>query len=121
MYIRMKTSKKAKYPTIQIVEGYREGNKVRQHIVAHLGVVKNKEDLKTLKNLAEKLIQRLEQEGLEVDPKIEIQKIRHEKTVYNGFRIVVAKLLAITGLDKTIQSAQGKHSFDLQEIIQLIL
>ena len=113
MYIRMKTSKKAKYPTLQIVEGYREGDKVRQRTVAHLGVVKSKEDLKKLKDLADKLIQRLEQEGLEVDPKVELQKLRHEKTVYDGFGTVVEKLIALTGLDTVIQSAQGKHSFNL--------
>jgi hypothetical protein len=38
----MKTSKKAKYPTMQIVEGVRENGKVKQRTVAHLGVVKGK-------------------------------------------------------------------------------
>ena len=47
MYIRLKYSKKAKYPTMQIVEGVREGTKVRQRTVAHLGVVKGKKDLET--------------------------------------------------------------------------
>jgi hypothetical protein len=65
----MKTSKKAKYPTLQIVEGYRVGDKVRQRTVAHLGVIKSKKDLENLKDLADKLIQRLEQEGLQIDPK----------------------------------------------------
>lgn len=121
MYIRMKTSKKAKYPTLQIVEGYREGDKVLQRTIAHLGVVKNKEDMRKLKDLAEKLIQRLEKEGLEVDPKVEIQKLKHEQTIYDGFAVVVNRLMAITGLDKIIQSAQGKHHFDIQKIINLIL
>jgi transposase len=121
MYIRTKTSKKAKYPTLQIVEGYREGGKVRQRTVAHLGVVKNKGDLLRLKDLADKLIQRLEQEGLEIDPKVEVRKLKHEQTIYDGFGIVVNRLMAMTGLDTIIQLAQGKHQFDLQEIIQLIL
>jgi len=56
MYIRMKTSKKAKYPTLQIVEGVRDGKNVKQRTVAHLGVVKSQKDLRRLKDLADKLI-----------------------------------------------------------------
>ncbi|WP_238578386.1 hypothetical protein [Neochlamydia sp. TUME1] len=56
MYIRMKTSKKAKYPTLQVVEGVREGKKVKQRTIAHLGMIKSQQDLQRLKNLADKLI-----------------------------------------------------------------
>jgi transposase len=121
MYIRMKYSKKAKHPTIQIVESVREGRKVKQLTVAHLGVVKNQKDLQRLKNLADKLIQRLEKEGLEVISKIEINKLKHKKTIYNGFGLVVDRLMDILGFAKIIQSAQGRHQFDLEEIIKLIL
>lgn len=121
MYIRMKTSKKAKYPTLQIVEGIREGKIVRQRTVAHLGVVKSQKDLQRLKNLADKLIQRLEKEGLEIDPKVEVKELKHKKTVYDGFGLVVDRLMNITGFNKIIQSAQGKNKFDLEEIIKLIL
>lgn len=121
MYIRMKTSKKAKYPTLQIVEGIREGKKVRQRTVAHLGVIKSKKDLERLKDLADKLIQRLEKEGLEIDPKVELKTLQHKKTIYDGFGIVVDRLMSTSGFSKIIQSAQGKHKFNLEEIIKLIL
>lgn len=78
MYIRMKTSKKAKYPTLQIVEGIREGKKVKQRTVAHLGVIKSQKDLQRLQKLAEKLIERPEKEGLEITPKVDINKLRHK-------------------------------------------
>ena len=80
----MKTSKKAKFPTLQIVEGLREGKKVKQRTVAHLGVVKNQKDLQRLKKLADKLIERLEKEGLKIDPKVELKSLKHKKTVYDG-------------------------------------
>ena len=96
-------------------------DEVRQRTVAHLGVVKNKKDLERLKDLADKLIERLEKEGLEIDPKVEVKKLRHKQTVYDGFGIVVDKLMALTGFGKVIQSAQGKHQFNLQEVITLIL
>ena len=117
----MKTSKKAKYPTLQIVEGVREGKKVKQRTVAHLGVVKSQKDLQRLKNLAEKLIQRLEKEGLEIAPKVQVDNLRHKKTVYDGFGLAVDQLMDLTGFSKVIRSAQGKHQFNLEEIIKLIL
>jgi transposase len=121
MYIRMKTSKRAKYPTIQIVEGVREGKKVKQRTVAHLGVVKNQRDLQKLKNLAEKLIERLEKEGLDVTPKVELNKLSHKETIYDGFGLVVDRLMDLTGFSKLIRSVQGKRQYDLEEIIKLIL
>jgi transposase len=121
MYIRMKTSKKAKYPTMQIVESFREGKKIKQRTVAHLGVVKDQDDLKRLKQLADRLIERLEKEGLQIPLKSEIQELKHKKTVYDGFSIVVDRLMDITGLNKIIQSAQGRRRFNLEEIVRLIL
>jgi transposase len=121
MYIRLKTSKKAKYPTLQIVEGIRDGKKVRQRTIAHLGVIKGQEDLKRLKALAEKLIRRLEQEGLEYNPKIEINKLLHQKTIYDGFSMVTERLMNLCGFSQSIKQAQGKKSFDLEEIVKLII
>ncbi len=66
MYIRLKHSKKAKYPTMQIVEGVRDEKKVLQRTVAHLGVVKGQKDLQKLKKLADNLIEKLEKEGLNI-------------------------------------------------------
>lgn len=117
----MKTSKKAKYPTMQIVESFREGKKIKQRTVAHLGVVKNQQDLQKLKKLADRLIERLEKEGLKIDPKVEIQELRHKQTVYNGFGMVVDKLMDLTGFNRILQRAQGKHRFDIAEIVHLIL
>lgn len=121
MYIRFKTSKKAKYPTVQIVEGVREGKKVRQRTIAHLGVVKNQKDLQRLKKLADNIIQRIEKEGFPIDPKVEIAALKHQKTTYDGFGIVVDQLMKLSGFNTIIQSAQGKHKFNVEEIIKLIL
>lgn len=121
MYIRMKTSKKAKYPTMQIVEGIREGKKVRQRTIAHLGVIKDKSDLERLKNLANNLIQKLEKEGLETDPRVELSMLKHQKTIYDGFPTVINRLMNLTSLDKIVESAQGKRKFNLNEVIKLVL
>jgi transposase len=121
MYIRLKTSKKAKYPTMQIVEGVRDGKKVRQRTVAHLGVVKGQKDLQRLKKLADNIIQRLEKEGLPIDPKVEISALKHKKTIYDGFGIVVENLMDAAGFSNIIQTVQGRHKFNVEEIVKLIL
>lgn len=121
MYIRLKTSKKAKHPTLQIVEGFRKGDKVLQRTVAHLGVIKSQQDLERLKDLADKLIQRLEKEGLKIDPKVEVRKLRHKRTVYDGFKTAVDRLMDLIGFSAITRSAQGRHQFDLEETIKLIL
>lgn len=121
MYVRLKTSKKAKYPTLQIVKGVRIGKTVKQQTIAHLGVIKGKKDLQKLFKLAENLIQRLEKEGLEIDPRIQVKRLLHKATVYDGFGIVVDQLMQLSGLSSIIQNISGRHRFDLVEIIKLII
>lgn len=117
----MKTSKKARFPTIQIVRGVRDGKKVRQETVAHLGVVKGQKDLEKLRLLAENLLARLEKEGLEIDPKIRIKQLMHKMTVYDGFGLVVDQFMQMTGFSDVIKKAQGRRQFDLEETVKLII
>jgi hypothetical protein len=121
MYTRLTHSKKARHPVLQIVKGVREGKKVKQQIVASLGVIKSKKDLLKLSQLAENLIQKLEQHGLPKDNRVRLQDLVHKMTTYDGFGLVVNKLLDLTGFSKVIREAQGKNSFDLEEIIKLII
>lgn len=121
MYIRLTNSKKSKNPTLQIVEGVREGKKVKQKIIASLGVIKEPKDLEKLRKLADHLIQRLEKEGLPPDGKIDLKKLIHKETTYDGFGMAIHRLMQLSGFSDVIQSAQGKNSFDLEEVIKLIL
>ena len=100
MYVRLKTSKKSKNSTLQIVEGIRKGKKVKQRVVASLGVVADQNNLKKLLKLAESLVRKIEEQGLPVPPKVELNKLFHTMTVYDGFGIVVNKLMELTGFSK---------------------
>ena len=121
MYIRLKYSKKAKHPTMQIVEGVREGDKVKQKTIAHLGVIKDQRDLEKLKKLADNLIARLEKEGLPSDGKIKVQDLLHQKTIYDGFNMTVDKLMELVGFSQLLKKAQGRRQFNVLEIVKLIL
>lgn len=121
MYTRLTHSKKARHPILQIVKGIREGKKVRQQIVASLGVIRSPKDLFKLSKLAQNLIHKLEEQGLPKDPKVQVQDLLHQSTMYDGFGRVVDKLMSLTGFSKVIGEAQGKNGFDLEEIIKLII
>lgn len=121
MYVRLKTSKKSRNSTLQIVEGVREGKKVKQRVVASLGVVTDQNNLKKLLKLAESLVRKIEEQGFPVSPKVDLNKLFHTMTVYDGFGTVVNKLMELTGLAKIIREAQGKNQFDLEEAVKLII
>ena len=105
MYIRMTKSKKSKHPTIQIVQGVREGKKVKQKIIASLGVIKGPRDLEKLGKLADHLIQKLEKEGLPDTGKVDMRSLVHHKTTYDGFGLVVDRLMQLSGLSEVINKA----------------
>lgn len=123
MYVRLKTSKKAKNPTIQIVEGFREGKKVKQRTIASLGVCKGPEDKKRLLQLAESLIRRLDRMEISTSElnKVDIQALKHQETVYDGNRIVTEKLFDLIGFSKMIESVNGRQSYNVLDIVTLIV
>jgi transposase len=121
MYIRLTKSKKSKHPTLQIIQGVRQGAKVKQKIVASLGVIKSKEDLVKISKLAENLVRRLEKEGVAFSNKIRLEDLIHKQTVYDGFGLVVDKLMQLTGFSDVIGQVQGKKDFDVTKIVMLTI
>lgn len=121
MYVRLKTSKKAKHPTLQIVEGIRKGKKVLQRTVASLGVIKNQKDLVKFWKLAENLIEKLKQQGMSIENKVRISALKHKATVYDGFGQVVDLLMRMAEFSDVLKNAQGKKRFDVEEAIKLII
>lgn len=122
MFVRLKSSKTSKHPTFQIVEGVRDGNKVRQKVVASLGVVKDTSDMKKLHTLAKNLILKLRQQGFAAEDKtLDFSKLIHKKTLFNGFQIVTDKLMDLVGFSAIAMRAQGKNQFNVEEILKLIV
>lgn len=62
MYVRVKSSKDSPRKKVQIVQSTRNGSKVSQVIVRHVGVAETPEEEKALRDLADVIIHRMEAE-----------------------------------------------------------
>lgn len=121
MFVRLKSSKSSRHPSLQIVEGMRVGKTVKQRVVASLGVVNDPKNLQKLLRMAESLIQKIKEQGISVEPKVEISKLLHTSTQYDGFATVVGQLMDLTGFSEVMREAQGRRRFNLEETVELII
>ena len=60
MYIRIKKTKNSPRKTVQIVAGFRKGNKVTQKTVRYIGVAQDDKELELLLELAETIKAKME-------------------------------------------------------------
>ena len=147
MFVRFNTSPKTKNPIVQVVESYRDNEKVRQRIVASFGAAKSKDDLDRLQALANDFLGKIETErqkrrsssplflahGFDttanqtkygsqpsatlVDPRF----LAHRETVFDGFEQVVSALLKTAGFNSILSTVAGRQSFALEDIVKLLL
>lgn len=121
MYVRLKSSKQSRHQTLQIVESIRSGAKVKQRVVASLGIIEDEKNLKNLYRLTEHLIRKIKDQGFKIPEKIEWQKLKHTLTAYDGFGLVVNELFKKVGFSEILRSAQKHLSFDFEEVVKLML
>ena len=62
MFVRVKDTPNSPRQSVQIVESWREGSKVRQRIVRHVGIAADNQDLEYLKSLAELIKAKIEEQ-----------------------------------------------------------
>lgn len=139
MFVRLTKSKTSKNPTVQIVESYREGKKVRQRVISSLGVVRSDEDRERLVNVGHALINKLRSEakgqlGLpgierEVVPPLKKREFVHPKNLVHvrdipcGFEDVYGSLFEKIGFDGLLGEIDlnSRRDFSVREIIRLIV
>jgi transposase len=82
MFIRIKPTAKPNKKKIQICESIRQGSKVKQVIVRHVGIAHNEKELESLKRLGKTLIAQIreEREGPYLFPMPPIDEILREKS-----------------------------------------
>ena len=82
MFVRVKTTPNSPKKAVQIVESFRQDNKVRQRILRHVGTALNDKELKAMKDLAEHIKAQMEldsQPGLFSADQIAELAIGHHK------------------------------------------
>ncbi len=131
MFVRVKTSPNSPKKAVQIVENVRDGNKVKQRIVRHVGTAFNDDELKRLKDLAEYIKASL---ASEIQPTIfspetmaqiaiqardkatdeplhvNLKNLREEKRITLGIHDVYGQLYKEVGFDRVIPNASRKVS-----------
>ena len=143
MFVRLKSSKKSKHETVQIVRSVRTPeNKVKQEIVASLGVIRNDSDRAELVKLAHNLIQKFDEDssGQMVFPDLEhsykpkerkpvksdqmnFKNIEHVKDFQIGFDDVFGKISEDIGFDAVLAEIDNtrKNTFSALEIIKTVV
>ena len=118
MYIRVKSSKLSPRQSVQIVRAVREGKRVLQQIVQHVGIAHDERQLEELKTLAQKLIWEIEEREQRSLPGMspleapemwerdvcegetaEIGDLRNREQVIEGPKEVVESLFSSLGLE----------------------
>ena len=123
MFIRVKTTPNSPKRAVQIVASYRDGKKVRQRIVRHVGTALDDKELVAMRELAEHIKATIEQErqpGLfapgtlakmaikargkqQQGPiRVDLKKIREESRLITGIHEVYGKVYELFGFDKVI-------------------
>jgi transposase len=141
VYVRLKSNKASKHSTVQVVESFREGKKVKQKIIASLGVIRDESDKQRLIAMGHALISKLSQsttgqselfstlnsatpakatkaKGL-VNPK-DLVHIRNQPC---GQRDVYGALSVQIGFDGLLKKIDDdhKHEFSVQQIVPMIV
>ena len=96
MFMRVKTTPNSPRKSVQLVESFRVGDKVRQKIVKHIGIAFDDKELEELKVLGESIKRKLELENTlplftpeEIDKEIDKAKKRAEKESYSDKDYIV--------------------------------
>lgn len=141
MFVRFTRSKTSKNPTVQIVESYREGKKVRQKVISSLGVVRDDQDRERLINVGHALINKLRCEAnkqlnldlseSEVDseaPKtrakfVDPRLLVHVRSTPCGFADVYGALSNKIGFEKLLRDLDNgsRRDFLVGEIIPALV
>jgi len=129
MFVRIKTSPNSPKKAVQIVESLRDGNKIKQRIVRHVGTALNDAELKRMEELAEHIKASMEQgsqpgmfpaeeiaeiaiqarnrqteESLPVD----LRKMREQQRVIVGIHEVYGRVYQEIGFDKVFSNPKRK-------------
>jgi transposase len=140
MFVRVKESKNSPKKAVQIVQSVRNGSKVSQQIVRHVGTAYDSDELVRLKELAEHIKIKLE---TEVQPSIfkteelakmaisariakqeaqesinvNLKELREEQRIITGIHEIYGKLYKEIGFDKILPKSQKRSREYLYQMV----
>ena len=133
MFVRVKTSKNSPKKAVQIVKAVRDGKKISQRIIRHVGTALDNEELVRLKELAEYIKATLETETqtslfkpedlAEMTIKarqkkqssdeainVNLKELREEQRIITGIHEIYGKVYKEIGFDKVFSNSKKKVS-----------
>jgi len=130
MFVRIKTTPNSPKKAIQIVESFRDGNRIKQRIVRHVGAAINDDELKRMQELAEHIKAGMEQQGsqpglfpaeemaeiviqarnrqTDESLPVDLKKLREQQRVIVGIHEVYGRVYEELGFDKVIPNPKRK-------------
>ena len=134
MFVRIKTTPNSPRRSVQLVEGVRDGGKVRQRIVRHIGVAMDEDELERLRQLGEYVKAKLEDErqpalfapekiaeqvirlGRQGDGKqelpVDLKQLEEEQRLVTGVHEVYGEMYRLLGLDALLPRSRYRASHD---------
>jgi hypothetical protein len=142
MFVRQKSSPNSPRKTVQIVESIRDGQRVKQRIVRHVGVASDEEELEKLLELAQYLKAQLEEQhtptlfgpdkmanlaletreskGEEDAPiTVDLRKLREEQRIIVGIHDIYGKIYQQLGFDQVLKPS--RHGISSANILRHIV
>ncbi len=120
MFVRVKTTPNSPKKAVQIVESFRQDNKVRQRILRHVGTALNDKELKAMKDLAEHIKEQMEldsQPGLFSAEQIaglaiETRNRTCEDSLHVGLKMLREQNRIIVGIHEVYGKVYKEFDFD---------
>ena len=134
MFIRVKTTPNSPRRSVQLVESVRDGDRVRQRILRHIGVAMDDDELERLKQLAEyvkvKLIDERQPTLFPPEPlaemaigagrrgdgkrelRVDLGQLEEEQRVVTGVHEVYGEMYRHLGLDRLLPRSRYRASHD---------
>ena len=100
MFVRKKKSTKSDQTAIQIVENRRDGSKIKQKVLRHVGTAKHEHEIKGLVELAEEIMQRMLHESSPLFSNLPFTPTSHSGRRNEDFE------------DVNLKSLEGNKSFN---------
>jgi len=124
MFVRIKTTPNSPRKSVQLVESVRDGSKVKQRIVRHVGIAMDDQELEQLKDLAEHIKSKIESEkqpslfspeklanmsieGRKNEEKetmlVDLKKLKEEQRTIVGIHEIYGSIYQEIGFDSILQ------------------